>query len=465
MSKANPIFNIRTFEAADLRNIDIEDVSEGLSFGRRFKMQASDNSCSEALLMKDIFDDLKKIAKKAKKDGDITKLEAVNILLGRLDTANTDANIVYDTKGCLYHFLTSVSRLFSFGSHSKRISDLQEVVTTQINLLDPVDLNPAQLDPINPVQIDAAERLIALKNLPDTIEKKSDLSLLAHELMELGDYVLCLEAIKATPRCGDAGERFIAEMAESFLENDQLEKALETKKLSSNFGTIDTFIGKVADKYFENREYEKGVETIESVTSLINLGINFIKKTLDVYIENKEYVKAWELLPKLRGDKIPYALKLGNSWCTDNDLEKAYQVAAFIVEQDYLYTHQKMECEILIKLVVDAFCEKGEPDKALELVEPMKVVSRNQGDSALKNELLEKITDAYIDLGKLEKALTTVENIWQDFKMENKIIMKVAEAHYNFNEYKKALEAIAECNGLHYRKEIRELTQKYQDAL
>ena len=43
MTKADPLFNIRTFEAADLHLVEIEDVSEGLSFGRRFKMKASDD--------------------------------------------------------------------------------------------------------------------------------------------------------------------------------------------------------------------------------------------------------------------------------------------------------------------------------------------------------------------------------------------------------------------------------------
>ena len=86
-------------------------------------------------------------------------------------------------------------------------------------------------------------------------------------------------------------------------------------------------------------------------------------------------------------------------------------------------------------------------------------------DSALKNKLLDEIANAYITQGQLEEALATVDKIWQDFIMNNKIIMKVAEAYYAKDEPENAMITIENCNGLHYRKEIRELTQKYQDAI
>lgn len=483
MTKADPIFNIRTLEVADLRLVEIEDASEGLSFGRRFKMKASADSCSEAMLFRDIFDDVKKIAKTAKRNRDLKKLEAVTVLLGKLDTANNNANDVYDTKGGLYHFLTFVSRLFSFGSHSKRISSLQESVTKQINLLDPVS------------------RLTDLKNAPYSYQKSCDIRNLAQEFFDIHDYDHCLEAIQEDPLLDDGAVNLIAQISQHYLDNDDPEKALDTIKLiNGNHPIKNAGIGKIADKYFnanqldkavetiqlssdsqkkgslisivankyyEDNQFEKGVETIELISYYPTVCANYVQRTLDTYFDDGKYEKAWELLPQLMANKVPFALKLGNIWCDNNDLENAHEVAAFIVEQNYLYTNQRPACEALIARVADAYCESGEPDKALEIVEPMKVVSLMRDDSALKNQLFEKIADAYIDLSKLEKAMSLIPHkISQDFKMHNRIIMKVAETYFGqYDDPAKALEAINRCNLMHYRNEINELKQKYRQAI
>ena len=74
----NPVFKLSNLSIEELLLIEIEDVSEGLSFGRRFKANAGAAGSSEALLFRDMLDDVKDIAKAAKKSGDSKKLDAVS---------------------------------------------------------------------------------------------------------------------------------------------------------------------------------------------------------------------------------------------------------------------------------------------------------------------------------------------------------------------------------------------------
>ncbi len=471
MSKFDPAFKLSNFNIEDLSQVTIEDASEGLSFGRRFKMKDKDNACSEALLLRDIFDEVKKEAKQSKNDR--RRLEALNGLLGRLSQADTDANTVYDGKDGLYHFLTNFSRLFSFGSHSKRIGNLQNWITKKMDNLDPAKL---------------------FANLSGT-ENDLDLGDLAEELFEVNEYDLCIETIKKISPIYAKETNLLVKIADSYIDTDP-DKALETIKLATkkddrtdavvtklaqahyNNNELDktleviqeariqlkeAFISKVADRYFLDEEYEKGVATIEHVVSAIYLKENFIKKTIAHYIANEDYQKAFELLPKYGARKIDFALSLAEKWHANNDYDKACEAIHFATNQGHFATAEKLRYMTLIKQVVTALCEANRPETALDLITPIKVDQYDRQDFSQKNALAKQILEAYIAQDRLDEAITIIDDdlIYQDFRMDNEILMNIAKAYYAKGDKPQAIDTLNKCNRLHYRTEIQALMDLY----
>lgn len=479
-NKIDPVFKLSNLTAEELLEVTIDEASEGRSFGRRFKVNAGASGSSEALLFRDILDEVKDIAKTAKKNRDLKKFEAVSKLLVTLNTADGDANLLYEEKGCGYRSLTFISRLFR-QAHSKRIIKLQKSVSKNIDALDPM------------------KRLADLKNLPDnSLGKSMESEKLAKEFFDNKDYDHCLEAIKETPYPGTVEIDFISEIAENYLTNDEPEKALETiqlikdhlntkknafiakvadyyfirekfdkvfetMKLSSMQNDIDISLKKIAEFYFTHEEYEKAAETINLVQSLIYLPTILIKNILDKYIDDKKYEKALELLPALRDRTLDYAVKIGNLCCDDNDFENAHKAIELIHKQGDLYPKEKQASEALIKRVVTHYCESGEPDIALQIVDPMSVAS--SVDLSTKNALLKEIANTFISTGQLDEALTTHDKILPKFKLDNAFFMKAAEAYFAKNEPQRALLTIGKCGGLQFRDGIAILIQKYQDAI
>lgn len=476
----DPVFKLSNLSVQELLLVEIEEASEGRSFGRRFKVNAGASGSSEALLFRDILDDVKAIAKEAKKSGDLKKFEAVNKLLVKMDKADSDAELVYKEKGCGYRSLTFISRLFQ-RTHSKRIGKLQTFVTKQMDALDPL------------------KRLAALKNNPDVNEKNMGLEKLADEFFNNKDYDHCVEAIKEQSHFSTVSKDLIEKTAESYLTNDEPEKALETINLiKGNDTNKDTFIAKVADHYFinenfdkaletaklsnirdnvyligkitnfhfENKEFDKAEETLNLGVSSIYLPQNLIEKFLDKYIEDMNYEKAWEILPNYKGnDKFDYTVKLGNLCCDDNDFENAHKVIESIHNKGYLHNNEKRASEALIKRVVTHYCESGKPQKALEIVEPMFVTFPSHKDLAIKNGLLKEITNAFIAKNQFQEALNTNDKILQDFKMNNEILMEVPENYFSNNDPRNALTTIEKCNRMHFKNEVNALKQKYQDDI
>jgi hypothetical protein len=472
-----PILNLSKLTSEQIDEVQIEEASEGLSFGRRFKLKG-DNP--ELFVFIDIFEEVKNLAETAKNDP--KKLAAVSKLVGRLKKANADANANYEIKSFFYHCFTYISRLFGSGPHTKRLEDLQNTIDGQIRTLPP------------------SERLTALKNLPSGGQKDLGLAKLAQEFFDSKDYDHCLEALNEQsylditiakdliaktvkiyltndepekalktikPIKGTDKDTLIAKVADYYFIREKFEKVSETMKLSSNQHDKDNFTGKIANFYFDHGEYEKAAETINLVQSLIYLPTLLIKNILDKYIEDKKYEKALDLLPDYRNSKLDYAVKIGNLCCEDNDFENAHKAIELVHKQGYLHPKEKQASEALIKRVVTHYCEgeNKQPEKAYEIVEPIKVDGYSREDCAPKNDLLKEIADAYIAKDQLQEALTTSDKIEQDFKMVNEIIMNVAEAYYDKNEPQRALLTIGKCNGMHFTKEIARRVQKYQNAI
>lgn len=142
-STVTPFFSINDIDMPKLGGIQIIDVSKDFYFGRRFQVMYVDSLTNDYTISKDVkFSKIvKKIKSISKKEDNLENLKEIKRFLGTLKKIEDDSILAFRERGCLYRFLTRVSRVFSSGSHLDRIKKIEDIIQGKINTTDPDNVN------------------------------------------------------------------------------------------------------------------------------------------------------------------------------------------------------------------------------------------------------------------------------------------------------------------------------------
>lgn len=132
-------FSIKELDVSSSKDIQVLDVSADLYFGRRFQVMCIEKFTGELTVSKPVkFSQIfKKVKKISKNENDIERLKEIDRFLGDLRSVEQDAKSSFAHRGCFYKLLTRFQRIFSKGSHLKRIDALKEIIKNKIKSVEP----------------------------------------------------------------------------------------------------------------------------------------------------------------------------------------------------------------------------------------------------------------------------------------------------------------------------------------
>jgi tetratricopeptide (TPR) repeat protein len=323
-------------------------------------------------------------------------------------------------KGYIYRILTGISRLFSLGTHFKRINDLQGAVVDKIEALPP------------------SKRLTALKLLPWNYKKESNLKELADRFFKEEEYDDCLESIEELSGLGPNENHMLKEMVSFFLREGNPEKALKAANLIAPYYGQEEYLRGIAEYYLvENKNPKKALE----VNKKINLNMThrhydkkekFIVRIAADYWNNQNREEA---LATIKSITVHDSLK---HYFMDNAVvDTYYNEGKYEEVLDKLLSHCSPSKKLELALAIGHDNEVNSPEIALKAIQ---FIGKNR-------ILLQHYSDK---LNEFEALATNLANAFFDSKRYSDGIKAINLLPYEkmqttFDYHKKVAEAL--CNG------------------
>ncbi len=131
---SSPDFRLKDLTPANLASVTVQNKSADRKYGRRFELVLTDDRGehhSKELVFRDVFNRIDKLAHKEIADGNVENLEKIQDFLEKLKTVENKAAEEYEARDdALYKFRTWWHRLFTFGSHQKKLQKLSDKIQT-----------------------------------------------------------------------------------------------------------------------------------------------------------------------------------------------------------------------------------------------------------------------------------------------------------------------------------------------
>lgn len=419
MSRINPLdFRINDINISNLDSIQIENVSIGRSFGRRFTIKCGTKK-SEELLFRSV---LKRVQKLAKHERNLENLEAIKVCLEKLKKVEEDAIKLFNKQSFIYKMRTCIHRIFFFDDHLKTIKDL---INTNQHCLDVFDLN---------------KNLKALDHLPADKKDKKLVHLVSFYLNShnIGPaFVVCREI--SNQNLKDAALAFIGHFCLD--ENDTASAVIATALIGVK-SQNPLFI------LFELKQSNPERDPL-------------LKRLANIYIDRDELLKAHVAANELcqnNPDRTPLLVLIANKYLTKNDLDTALEVNATINDptiknafiEKIIHMHlQSRDFNEAFKAVKTLDTHHLKKDALLEKIRKASFenkdltcaieVNRFISDSQSKEAFVVKVVNHYESIKDLPKAIATAK-LLKDTGARDLLLVKFRNAYFVKNDFKTALD-------------------------